>query len=77
MQIFEKVFNKYMINKPGEKPFFSMESFNIFMKDMSLDTFADEVDYGYYFNMACQIHVDETKTDNHFKIRNKLEFFEC
>lgn len=66
-----------MINKPGEKPFFSMESFKLMVSEMALDLCSNEEEFGLYFNLSMQIFTDETKTDFHFKIRNKLEFFEC
>lgn len=53
--IFEYVFGKYMIKKPGEKDFFNMDSLTRFMKDMRLSVLVDEADFGLYFNKAFQI----------------------
>lgn len=65
-----------MTDKPGEKPFMTIDSLKIFVSDMGLENCTKEEDFGFFFNLSCQIWVDETKTDFHFKMRNKLEFFE-
>jgi len=66
-----------MINKPGEKPFFSIDSVKTLVGELSLDTVSNEEEFGRYFNLSVQIYTDETKIDLHYKIRNKLEFLEC
>lgn len=65
-----------MTDKPGEKPFMTIDSLKIFVSDIGLENCTKEEDFGFFFNLSCQIWVDETKTDFHFKMRNKLEFFE-
>jgi len=41
---------------------------------MKLDSCINDNDLGKYLNLSTQICVDETKADNHTKVRHKLEF---
>lgn len=44
---------------------------------MKLDSCINVNELGRFLNLSTQIFVDETKNDNHIKIRHKLEFFEA
>lgn len=72
----EALFNKYQTTKPGEKPFFLLENFVALLNDCNLMAGLNPERLGTYFNLSMSIQIDETKSENHIKMRNKLEFFE-
>jgi len=55
----------------------SLEGFSSFLKTIELSNSIDENQVGKYFNLAMSIVVNEIGSDNHTKMRNKLEFFEA
>jgi len=71
----DTLFEKYMVTKPGEKPFLTLDSFRQMFIDIKINL-NDEI-VGHFFNFAMSIQIDESKLDAHIKMRQKLEFYEA